>query len=108
MVATWANPDSEDPFDQFGLHILHLASHIGDVGLRRDVRQVNIDRLLDGGREGFRLGVGEAGRGKALNRLVCVERADHLHSQQIQLGVRHPPSILGMKKTSEPGRIAWK
>ena len=66
-------PNSDGPFDEFGLHTCHLASQIGNVGLRRDIRQVNIDRLLDGRCEGFGLGVGEAGGREALDCLVGVE-----------------------------------
>jgi hypothetical protein len=68
-------PNADGPFDELGLHICHLASQIGNVGLRCDIRQVNIDRLLDGRCELFGLGVCEAGGREALDRLVDVEGA---------------------------------
>ena len=56
-------PDPDDPFDELGLHFRDLVSQIGHVSLCCDIRQVDIDSLLDGCREGFGLGVRKAGGG---------------------------------------------
>jgi hypothetical protein len=98
--------DPDDPFDELSLRLRHLASQIGDVGFRRDIRQVNIDGLLDGGCESFRLGVGEAGGCETLDCLVRIEGANHVSLSEGR--TPYPPSSLGMKKISHPSRIGWK
>jgi hypothetical protein len=58
------------------------------------------NRPLDDRSQSFGLSVGEVGGCEAPDRLVCIEGPDHECCQ--------PTSSLGMKKTSQPGRIGWK
>ena len=69
--------DPDHPLDQFGLDRGHFAPQLDKVGFRR--------------------------KAEACERLVRVERADHIFSNDL-VGNGYPPSSLGMKKTSLPWR----
>jgi hypothetical protein len=97
-------PNPDNPFDEFGFRIGHLAPYLGNVGLCRDIRQVDVDRLLDGGCERFGLRVREA-CSRRLFIVLCVSRALIVGARLAALELRDKEDLAAFADWLEEGGL---